>query len=365
MAPEDKSALNNDESASLEANAGRAGQTLNRQTQNQGAQEESKKRSQYDRNKRRAMTRMIDRVSDDFVSTFSETGVDSGPDKEKKETRKEPSEALKIREERERQEEEREAAQEREGSTLKGFGALLNKRRSTQELKTGSLFSRLLAEDEAGLAIAKQGNGLADLLGQPQSKDQNVLKSEQSQAQTNKDENEEAVIKVRGTSGKKRGLYTACLKKPVLAVETNAESTRETAESPKKQAETASENLSKESPAKETQISDNRPTKALDGSFVTPQIANAPAPPVRSSAMSAREFEMPQVNQANQSDFSTLRKLANDGTSQAEKARKAAAADAAYQSQNRPQPKAQQPEKKIRRDLVKEIFGYFKRLFNK
>ncbi|MBX9941618.1 MAG: hypothetical protein K2Y32_20305 [Candidatus Obscuribacterales bacterium] len=365
MAPEDKSALSNDESASLEANAGRAGQTLNRQTQNEGAQEPSKKRSQYDRNKRRAMTRMIDRVSDDFVSTFSETGVDSGPDKEKKETRKEPSEALKNREERERQEEEREAAQEREGSTLKGFGALLNKRRSTQELKTGSLFSRLLAEDEAGLAIVKQGNGLADLLGQPQSKDQNMLKSEQSQAQTNKDENEEAVIKVRGTSGKKRGLYTACLKKPVFALETNAESTIETAESTKKKAETASENLSKESPAKESQISDNRPTKALDGSFVTPQIANAPAPPVRSSAMSAREFEMPQVNQANQSDFSTLRKLANDGTSQAEKARKAAAADAAYESQNRPQPKAQQPEKKIKRDLVKEIFGYFKRLFNK
>ncbi len=45
--------------------------------------------------------------------------------------------------------------------------------------------------------------------------------------------------------------------------------------------------------------------------------------------MSAREFEVPQVDQTTQRDFSTLRKLANDGTSQAEKARRAAAADAA------------------------------------
>jgi hypothetical protein len=364
MAPEDKSALENDQAASLEARVGKA------DSLNQGAQQESKKRSQYDRNKRRAMTRMIDRVSDDFVSTFSETGVDSGPDKDKKEAQKSPSEALKKREEREKQESEREAAQEREGTTLKGFGALLSKRRSTQELKTGSLFSRLLADDEAGMAIAKQGNGLAELLAQPESKDQDLSKHEQNQA-SNLEENEEAVIKIRGTSGKRRGLYTACLKKPVLAVETpehTPENSKEDTSNSLARAacETPNRELeNREIQNRETQTSDNRPTKALDGSFVTPQIANPPAPPVRSSAMSAREFEVPQVDQTTQRDFSTLRKLANDGTSQAEKARKAAAADAAYESQNRPQAKAQMPEKTAKGNLFRQIFGYFKRLFGK
>ncbi|GEM_PF-3068320 len=364
MAPEDKSALENDQAASLEARAGQA------ESLNQGAQQESKKRSQYDRNKRRAMTRMIDRVSDDFVSTFSETGVDSGPDKDRKEAQKSPSEALKKREEREKQESEREAAQEREGTALKGFGALLSKRRSTQELKTGSLFSRLLADDEAGMAIAKQGNGLADLLAQPESKDQDLSKHEQNQA-SNLEENEEAVIKIRGTSGKRRGLYTACLKKPVLAVEIPEPTPEPIKEdSRNNQIGAASETLNKEienreSQNREPQISDNRPTKALDGSFVTPQIANPPAPPVRSSAMSAREFEVPQVDQTTQRDFSTLRKLANDGTSQAEKARRAAAADAAYESQNRPQAKAQAPEKTTKGNLFRQIFGYFKGLFGK
>lgn len=363
MAPEDKSALENDQAASLEAGAGKA------ESLNQGAQQESKKRSQYDRNKRRAMTRMIDRVSDDFVSTFSETGVDSGPDKDRKEAQKSPSEALKKREEREKQESEREAAQEREGTALKGFGALLSKRRSTQELKTGSLFSRLLADDEAGMAIAKQGNGLADLLAQPESKEQDLSKHEQNQPSNQ--ENEEAVIKIRGTSGKKRGLYTACMKKPVFAVEIPEPTPEPIKEdSRNNQIGAASETPNKgienrESQNREPQISDNRPTKALDGSFVTPQIANPPAPPVRSSAMSAREFEVPQVDQTTQRDFSTLRKLANDGTSQAEKARRAAAADAAYESQNRPQAKAQSPEKTTKRNLFRQIFGYFKRLFGK
>ncbi|MBN8661923.1 MAG: hypothetical protein J0M35_16265 [Candidatus Obscuribacter phosphatis] len=364
MAPEDKSALENDQAASLEARVGKA------ESLNQGAQLESKKRSQYDRNKRRAMTRMIDRVSDDFVSTFSETGVDSGPEKDKKEAQKSPSEALKKREEREQQESEREAAQEREGTALKGFGALLSKRRSTQELKTGSLFSRLLADDEAGMAIAKQGNGLADLLAQPESKVQDLTKHEQNQP-SNQEENEEAVIKIRGTSGKRRGLYTACLKKPVLAVEIPEPTPEPIKEdSRNNQIGAAYETLNKEIENREiqnreTQTSDNRPTKALDGSFVTPQIANPPAPPVRSSAMSAREFEVPQVDQTTQRDFSTLRKLANDGTSQAEKARRAAAADAAYESQNRPQAKAQAPEKTTKRNLFRQIFGYFKRLFGK
>jgi hypothetical protein len=363
MAPEDKSALENDQAASLEARVGKA------ESLNQGAQQESKKRSQYDRNKRRAMTRMIDRVSDDFVSTFSETGVDSGPDKDKKEAQKSPSEALKKREEREKQESEREAAQEREGTTLKGFGALLSKRRSTQELKTGSLFSRLLADDEAGMAIAKQGNGLADLLAQPESKEQDSSKHEKNQPSNQ--ENEEAVIKIRGTSGKKRGLYTACMKKPVFAVEIPEPTPEPIKEdSRNNQIGAASETLNKEIENREiqnreTQTSDNRPTKALDGSFVTPQIANPPAPPVRSSAMSAREFEVPQVDQTTQRDFSTLRKLANDGTSQAEKARRAAAADAAYESQNRPQAKAQAPEKTTKGNLFSQIFGYFKGLFGK
>ena len=53
-----------------------------------------------------------------------------------------------------------------------------------------------------------------------------------------------------------------------------------------------------------------------DESFPAPNITNVPLPHVRSAAASAREFEMPTVpDQAKQEgkDFSTLRKLANDG----------------------------------------------------
>lgn len=383
----------------------------------------SKGRSQNDRQKRRAMTRMIDRVSEDFVSTFSETGVDHGPDGEpKKHT---PSAAALSRDERERAEAE---AQQQAKAELRGFGALLGAKRATsQNLKVGGMFSRLLggeADDEVsggmggagqngtGYGGAGQGGdsgvfggsgvtsdgaisarrGLGDVLGQS---------SEQGAASPDAPDGTTAdgsVIKVKGTVGKKRGLYTSCMKKPVVpedviaAAKTASEhsasdsthlpSVHDSASGAQHQPNVhASTAGSQHQPGVQTSISgaphqpglhastsgaqhgpshvvpqvpvrgnfshtehvheksfplydaattskgvsfNNRVGRSEkeessdgpDESFPAPNITNVPLPHVRSAAASAREFEMPTVpEQAKQEgkDFSTLRKLANDG----------------------------------------------------
>ncbi|HMW93195.1 MAG TPA: hypothetical protein PKE54_24415, partial [Candidatus Obscuribacter sp.] len=166
------------------------------------ADRSSKVRSQNDRQKRRAMTRMIDRVSDDFVSTFSETGVDHGPDGEQK--KQTPSAAALSRDERERAEAE---AQNQAKAELRGFGSLLGAKRATsQNLKVGGMFSRLLGgEDEdasgsiGGGSEAGTGHGGATSFEAPDGPTADG-----------------SVIKVKGTVGKKRGLYTSCMKKPVV-----------------------------------------------------------------------------------------------------------------------------------------------------
>lgn len=367
----------------------------------------SKSRSQNDRQKRRAMTRMIDRVSDDFVSTFSETGVDHGPDGEpKKQT---PSAADLSRDEREKAEAE---AQRQAKAELRGFGALLGDKRATsQNLKVGGMFSRLLggeADEEAsgGMGGAGQSGsayggagqggsaydgaaggddsgvfgesgvtsdgaisarrGLGDVLGQ--SSEQGAASPDTPDGMTA----DGSVIKVKGTVGKKRGLYTSCMKKPVVpedviaAAKTASEhSASDSTQLPSvhDSASGAQHQPNVHAPASGAQhgpshvvpqvpvrgnfshtehvpeksfplydaattskgVSFNNrvgrsekevPSDGPDESFPAPNITNVPLPHVRSAASSAREFEMPTVpEQAKQDgkDFSTLRKLANDG----------------------------------------------------
>ena len=318
----------------------------------------SKGRSQNDRQKRRAMTRMIDRVSEDFVSTFSETGVDHGPDGEpKKHT---PSAAALSRDERERAEAD---AQQQAKAELRGFGSLLGGKRATsQNLKVGGMFSRLLGgEDED----ASGGIGGASEMSTANS---GATSFEAQDGPTA----DGSVIRVKGTVGKKRGLYTSCMKKPVVPEDVIAASKtaseHSASDSPHQSSAHASTGGTPHQPNVHVSPSgaqhgpsqvvpqvpvrgnfshsehvheksfplydaattskgvsfNNRvgrsekeePSDGPDESFPAPNITNVPLPHVRSAAASAREFEMPTVpEQAKQEgkDFSTLRKLANDG----------------------------------------------------
>ncbi len=314
------------------------------------ADRSSKGRSQNDRQKRRAMTRMIDRVSDDFVSTFSETGVDHGPDGEQK--KQTPSAAALSRDERERAEAE---AQNQAKAELRGFGSLLGAKRATsQNLKVGGMFSRLLGgEDEdasgsiGGGSEIGTGHGGATSIEAPDGPTADG-----------------SVIKVKGTVGKKRGLYTSCMKKPVVPEDVIAAANAGTDHSasgvsrteashqssanapavgsqhgpshvvpqvpvrgnfshsehvheksfPLYDAATTSKGMSFNNRAARSEVEES--SDGPDESFPAPNITNVPLPHVRSAAASAREFEMPTVpDQAKQEgkDFSTLRKLANDG----------------------------------------------------
>lgn len=314
------------------------------------ADRSSKGRSQNDRQKRRAMTRMIDRVSEDFVSTFSETGVDHGPDGEQK--KQTPSAAALSRDERERAEAE---AQNQAKAELRGFGSLLGAKRATsQNLKVGGMFSRLLGgEDEdasgsiGGGSEIGTGHGGATSIEAPDGPTADG-----------------SVIKVKGTVGKKRGLYTSCMKKPVVpedviaaanagadhgasGVSRTEASHQSSANAPAVgsqhgpshvvpqvpvrgnfshsehvheksfplyDAATTSKGMSFNNRAARSEVEES--SDGPDESFPAPNITNVPLPHVRSAAASAREFEMPTVpDQAKQEgkDFSTLRKLANDG----------------------------------------------------
>ncbi|MDX1987952.1 MAG: hypothetical protein SFV17_14790 [Candidatus Obscuribacter sp.] len=336
----------------------------------------SKGRSQNDRQKRRAMTRMIDRVSDDFVSTFSETGVDHGPDGEQK--KQTPSAAALSRDERERAEAE---AQNQAKAELRGFGSLLGAKRATsQNLKVGGMFSRLLGGDDedaagsiGGASEMGTGHGGATSFEAPDGPTADG-----------------SVIKVKGTVGKKRGLYTSCMKKPVVPEDviaaanagtdhgvagkvggggggagnaggiagggagtasggvSGSEASHQSSASapavgsqhgpshvvpqvpvrgnfshsehvheksfPLYDAATTSKGMSFNNRAARSEVEES--SDGPDESFPAPNITNVPLPHVRSAAASAREFEMPTVpEQAKQEgkDFSTLRKLANDG----------------------------------------------------
>ncbi|MBK8222163.1 MAG: hypothetical protein IPK73_14155 [Candidatus Obscuribacter sp.] len=282
------------------------------------------------------------------------------------------------RDERERAEAE---AQNQAKAELRGFGSLLGAKRATsQNLKVGGMFSRLLGgEDEdasgsiGGVSETGTGHGGATSIETPDGPTADG-----------------SVIKVKGTVGKKRGLYTSCMKKPVVpedviaaanagtdhsasGVSRTEASHQQSASAPASgashqpsasaPASGASHQQSANAPAVGSQHGpshvvpqvpvrgnfshsehvheksfplydaattskgvsfNNRAARSEveessdgpDESFPAPNITNVPLPHVRSAAASAREFEMPTVpDQAKQEgkDFSTLRKLANDG----------------------------------------------------
>lgn len=165
--------------------------------------------------KRQVMTRMMDKVSDDFVNNFADTRVDEGPEAaarnaqlqafaQETEAARQAAEALAAREEREAREKAEGEAQQ----TFKGFAALMG-RKNTAEVKVGGMFARLLGEDadsqdDLGAVAGAQSaaSGFADSGEAPDLSAQPA----------------DGVIKTRA-GGKKRGLYTSCMNKPVLGGE--------------------------------------------------------------------------------------------------------------------------------------------------
>lgn len=306
---------------------------------------------------RRAMTRMIERVSDEFVSTFSETGVDHGPESAQTKAQQRES-ALKAREEREAREVE-EARSEDEKPAFKGFASLLGAKRATsQEIKKGGMFSRLLSGDDEQEPSEKPESDAMPVDG---------------------------IIKVKGTVGKKRGLYTSCMKKPILPMGFGGEADIVAQESQESQEEQISiEDI--ETRTQEVDIPTDfsppsgakpianqafgRPSQStsyVDLSSTRPDSADRPKPAERANplasiantsrsadrpapvaqpapsaqpaaaeisakivASGAREFQMPSAEevakQAAAKDYSTLRRLANDGKGSKVIAQKANAA---------------------------------------
>lgn len=320
---------------------------------------------------RRAMTRMIERVSDEFVSTFSETGVDHGP--ESAQTKAQQREAaLKAREEREARE-EAETQVEDEKPVFRGFASLMGAKRATsQDIKKGGMFSRLLSGDD-----------------EPETAEKPELDASSTDASPI-----DGVIKVKGTVGKKRGLYTSCMKKPILPMgfggeaDSEAQASQESLESVRdivaaevphaknleriEDIETRTQEVDVPTdfsppggakpianqafgrPSQSTSFADlaaTRPdasgqpkagersnplasiantSKGADRGLSVPAAASkantapveppqppAPEIPAKIVASGAREFQMPSAEevakQAANKDYSTLRRLANDG----------------------------------------------------
>lgn len=165
--------------------------------------------------KRQVMTRMMDKVSDDFVNNFADTRIDEGPEAaarnaqlqafaQETEAARQAAAALAAREEKEA----RERAEGEAQPTFKGFAALMG-RKNTAEVKVGGMFARLLGDDAdsqdvSGATAGAQptASGFADIAQAPDLSAQPA----------------DGVIKTRA-GGKKRGLYTSCMNKPVLGGE--------------------------------------------------------------------------------------------------------------------------------------------------
>lgn len=303
---------------------------------------------------RRAMTRMIERVSDEFVSSFSETGVDHGPDSAQTKAQQREA-ALKAREEREARE-EAESQVEDEKPVFRGFASLMGAKRATsQDVKKGGMFSRLLSGDDEPEAAQKPELDAG-------SADANPV---------------DGVIKVKGTVGKKRGLYTSCMKKPILPMGFGGEADRE-AQASQESVESNDDigtrtqevdvptdfsppggakpiaNQAFGRPSQSTSFADlsasrpdvadkpktaersnplasiantskgadrGMPTRAAASNARTAPVEPPPPPapeiPAKIVASGAREFQMPSAEevakQAANKDYSTLRRLANDG----------------------------------------------------
>jgi len=164
--------------------------------------------------KRQVMTRMMDKVSDDFVNNFADTRIDEGPEavarnaqlqafaQETEEARR-AAEARAAREEREA----REKAEGESQQTFRGFAALMG-RKNTAEVKVGGMFARLLGDDsdsQDNMQAAAGDNGASSF-------------APGGEAPNMSEQPADGVIKTRA-GGKKRGLYTSCMNKPVLGGE--------------------------------------------------------------------------------------------------------------------------------------------------
>jgi hypothetical protein len=140
----------------------------------------------------RAMTRAINMVTDEFIENFSQTGKDTGPETAPKMSP--VREALAERELRETLEEK-----SAEKPEFRGFAALMANANNPAK---GSAFSRLLSEDH--------DQPEAPAPAQPANKDWSAAGATPSPETTA----DGAIIKVKDTVGKKRGLYTSCMQRP-------------------------------------------------------------------------------------------------------------------------------------------------------
>jgi hypothetical protein len=150
----------------------------------------SRQRAQ-DRHKAIAMTRAIEKVTDEFIENFKQTNRDTGPDGHPK-----PSpvrDALAARDQREAQE----SAENLEKPAFRGFAALMANANNPSK---SSAFARLLEDDPEPAVAPAQAQ--ASTPAAPSSEDLPQLTADG------------AIIKVKDTVGKKRGLYTSCMQRP-------------------------------------------------------------------------------------------------------------------------------------------------------
>jgi hypothetical protein len=143
----------------------------------------------------RAMTRAIDKVSEEFIENFSQTGIDEGPEQPPKLSP--VRQALADREAREAKEA---AAVKTNEPEFRGFAALMG----GAKRKTTGAFSRHLILDDEPAAPNPQSNARGNT-------------STDAASAAAAASSEESFIKVRDTVGKKRGLYTSCMQRPDAA----------------------------------------------------------------------------------------------------------------------------------------------------
>lgn len=165
----------------------------------------------------RALTRAIDKVSEEFIENFSQTGIDEGPQRSPQASS--PSSELHkqqvvaAREAREYREAQEEQDSQRAKPEFVGFASLLAKaKKNTGE----SAFSRLLhghdsnEESEVSAASNHQAlpkHGITD--------NTTPLAGTTFKPGTETTING-SVIRVKEGGKKKRGLYTSCMQKPLI-----------------------------------------------------------------------------------------------------------------------------------------------------
>ncbi len=165
----------------------------------------------------RALTRAIDKVSEEFIENFSQTGIDEGPqrtpqaDSPSSELHKQQVAA--AREARECREAQEEQDSQRAKPEFVGFASLLAKaKKNTGE----SAFSRLLEGNDSNEESAVNASP------NHQTRPEHGIAGDTTPAAGTafKPGTETtingSVIRVKEGGKKKRGLYTSCMQKPVI-----------------------------------------------------------------------------------------------------------------------------------------------------